>query len=364
MLDYLRKSKIFLDKAKKKIKKAEEGSFFNLKTLALFLLVFFIFSIIASPAIKKSDFYFANISKAFETAEEGSLFVIQRKSFLPESPEFLLMDNSFVKASSPPTVFSPQILGGLISGYEPEEEIRATVIEHIVKSGDTLSSLAAQHGISLNTLLWANDLNSSSKLKIGQKLIILPVSGTIHHVKSGDTISGIAKTYKGKTSEIIAFNSLSGEADIYIGDIVIIPGGVMPVSSAKQQSAPPSLPLASSYFIIPVSSPYIITQGLHWYNAIDFSHKGLACGKPVFAVAEGTVQRTGYDRTAGNYVRILHSNGVITFYGHLSSILVSSGQAVSQGTRIGLIGNTGYTIGQTGCHLHFEVRGAKNPFAR
>jgi murein DD-endopeptidase MepM/ murein hydrolase activator NlpD len=262
-----------------------------------------------------------------------------------------------LEAIAPPFNISGKVLGSW--GMEQEKEIR----EYIIEPGDTLSSVAASFEISLNTLLWANDLNEKSILKPGQKLVILPVSGIIHHVRSGDTVSGIAEIYKGKTEEIVAFNYLSNEDDIYIEDIIIVPNGVMPPPPIKLQQAPASVPLADSYFIAPVPSPYIITQGLHWYNAIDFSYKENACGKPVFAAAGGTIQKIGYQSVAGNYVRILHPNGVITFYGHLSSISVFQSQPVSQGKIIGYIGNTGYTIGRTGCHLHFEVRGARNPFA-
>jgi len=55
---------------------------------------------------------------------------------------------------------------------------------------------------------------------------------------------------------------------------------------------------------------------------------------------------------------------VVTLYGHLSVITVKNGGSVNVGEIIGYIGNTGRTRGQTGCHLHFEVRGARNPFAK
>ncbi len=315
----------------------------------------------------ESDFYAANISQIFETCEKDNLFLNPGQGFHSELPEIILVEDSLVKASSPPVSFSFQALGAL-AGSSPEEEARKSIIEHVVESGDTLSSLAAKYNISLNTILWANDLTDRSTIRPGDVLIILPVSGTVHHVADGDTISAIAEKYKGKTSAIVAFNQLANEDDIFIGDIVVVPDGQMPPPPAPQkqvvqQTAPSSVPVASSYFIAPVIPPYIITQGLHWYNAIDFSHQGYACGRPVVASAGGTIQRTGYHGTAGNYVRILHPNGVVTFYGHLSSILVSQGQSVSQGQRIGLIGNTGYTVGSTGCHVHFEVRGGRNPFA-
>jgi len=73
---------------------------------------------------------------------------------------------------------------------------------------------------------------------------------------------------------------------IYIGDIIIVPNGKMPVASV-QYTAPAQVPLADSYFICPISSPCKITQRLHWYNAIDFSHG--KCGEPIYAAAGGQV---------------------------------------------------------------------------
>ncbi len=287
--------------------------------------------------------------------------------------EASLVQESQLLFSAPPYIVKPQVLGTFGFSEEVFErggEEGQEIFEYTVKEGDSLSSIASYFGISLETLLWANDLNKNSLIKPGQKLIILPVSGVIYMVKKGDTISQIAKTYEGDVEEIIAFNELL-EEDIFIGDILIIPGGKMPekISSPKYVSSSGSgqVPLASSYFICPIPSPYRITQGLHWYNAIDFSHAGISCGQPVFAVAGGEVLRTkyGYNRGAGNYIHILHPNGVVTVYYHLQSILVGLGQKVSQGQIIGLIGHTGHTVpsGSRGCHLHFEVRGARNPFS-
>ena len=66
----------------------------------------------------------------------------------------------------------------------------------------------------------------------------------------------------------------------------------------------------------------------------------------------GRVTTTGINRVYGNYVIIDHGNGYQTLYAHMSKIIASKGQWVSQGTRIGLVGSTGYS---TGPHLHFTV---------
>lgn len=308
----------------------------------------------------------------FEVKSPNDLFLGPSNKFSLESPDFLLIQRNSLKASLPPTTLSPQVLGALVgSGDLPEN--RQGIIEYVVESGDNLWTIAQRFNISLDSLLWANDLNKNTALTIGKSLVIPPISGVIYHIKNGDTISNIAQTYKGKTSEIKAFNGLSSDGDIFIGDILIIPNGIMPAPSTFYVSQ--YVPLPSSYFIVPVSSPYIITQWLHWYNAIDFSHEGYACGKPIYAAAGGEVLKVELTMStskwafggAGNHIKILHPNGVVTMYGHIAKSLVSVGDKVSQGDRIALMGGGLGMPGSglsTGCHVHFGVSGARNPFAQ
>lgn len=75
-------------------------------------------------------------------------------------------------------------------------------------------------------------------------------------------------------------------------------------------------------------------------------------GAPILAAASGTVTTAGWVSGYGNYTVISHGGGVMTAYGHQSSIQVSVGQSVSAGQQIGLVGSTGNS---TGPHLHFEV---------
>ena len=266
-----------------------------------------------------------------------------------------ITESAFLEPAAPAFLVKGRILGSL-SGVSGRKEIQ----EYIVQAGDTLTSIAQKFGISLETLLWANNLKSTSIIKPGQKLIILPVSGILHIVREGETLSEIAQLYQAEIEEIVEFNELQDEGKIYVGDLLIIPGGKKP----KQIKNYVQVPLSQSYFICPIPAPCRITQGLHWYNAVDFSNG--KCGEPVFAAAGGEVQRTGYGRISGYYVRLLHPNGVVTFYGHLSKITVRPGERVYQGQIIGYTGYTGLTIprGPAGCHLHFDVRFAKNPFAR
>jgi hypothetical protein len=112
-------------------------------------------------------------------------------------------------------------------------------------------------------------------------------------------------------------------------------------------------------FILPTSG---INWGkLHSRNAVDIA---ASCGTDVVAGASGLVIGLGlggWNQGYGKYIQIEHLGEIKTLYAHLSSINVSLGQKVKQGDKIGEVGDTGES---TGCHLHFEVLGAKNPFAK
>lgn len=256
---------------------------------------------------------------------------------------------------------------GLIAPLPPSVSVfsneRQDIVTYVVEEGDTPSSIAAQFGITVSTLLWANKLNERSLIRPGQELIILPVSGVKHEVKRGDTIQIIAKKYQADIDDIIAFNDLPSSGEIFVGDTIIIPGGkVVPQSLPPPRRSYPRVtttPVASGYFIVPASGKNY--GRLHAFNGVDIAN---GCGTNLVASAGGVVSAvdgSGWNGGYGKLVRIRHSNGVETLYGHMRSIAVRAGESVAQGQLIGEIGTTGRS---SGCHVHFEVRGARNPFAR
>ncbi|MEV6020257.1 MULTISPECIES: M23 family metallopeptidase [unclassified Streptomyces] len=111
-------------------------------------------------------------------------------------------------------------------------------------------------------------------------------------------------------------------------------------------------------FVLPITGSYVSTgykaSSSLWSSG---SHTGVdfhaASGTSVHAVGSGTVVTAGWGGAYGNQVVIKMHDGTYTMYGHLSSIGVSVGQAVTPGQQIGLSGDTGNT---TGPHLHFEAR--------
>lgn len=227
---------------------------------------------------------------------------------------------------------------------------------YTVKEGDNISEIAELFGVSANTIRWANNLKSNT-LKIGQELVILPISGVRHTVKSGDTLQSLSKKYKADFDEMLSYNGLTADSKIVVGDEIIIPGGVMNVTTSSVARS--NIKTASAgYYVRPIAGGRK-SQGIHGYNGVDIA---ASVGTPIVASASGTViiaRTSGYNGGYGLYVAIKHANGTQTLYGHMSRVNVSVGQKVSQGEVIGAVGNTGRS---TGPHIHFEVRGAKNPF--
>jgi murein DD-endopeptidase MepM/ murein hydrolase activator NlpD len=110
---------------------------------------------------------------------------------------------------------------------------------------------------------------------------------------------------------------------------------------------------SSSGLVWPVSGAITSGFGPRWGRM----HEGLdiagGSGTPIVAAAGGTVILAGTQGGYGNLVVVDHGGGLSTAYAHLSSIAVSTGQSVGQGTVVGGMGTTGNS---TGVHLHFEVR--------
>ena len=250
-------------------------------------------------------------------------------------------------------------------GTMQERPDQDQIFIYIVKPGDTPSSIAKSFSISANTIMWANSLTSGANLKAGSQIVILPVSGVKYVVKKGDTIQSIAKKYSGDVTEILAFNGLATGASLDVGSEVIIPNGELSPSEAKptpaQSQRYASLPNLMGYFLRPIQGGRK-TQGIHGSNGVDLAS---ACGSAIFSAANGTVllvRNSGWNGGFGNFLVINHPNGTQTLYAHNQKILVTPGESVTQGQLVALVGNTGNTRGVTGCHVHFEIHGAKNPF--
>jgi LysM repeat protein len=248
---------------------------------------------------------------------------------------------------------------------ETGESTRSQVVEYIVQPGDLLSFIASDFGVSVASIIWANQLRNADSISPGQILKIPPVSGVIHTVVKNDTVSLIAKKYSVDADEIIAFNSLPRSGDLRIGDDIIVPDGIIKGSTATTST---SSSIARSFSYLTDLGDYFMipTSGYNWgrihgRNGVDIAN---SCGTPIYAAAEGSValaDGVGYNGGFGKYIKIIHPNGTETLYAHATKLLISAGEYAQRGQMIALMGSTGRS---TGCHLHFEVHGARNPLVK
>ncbi|MBI2459724.1 MAG: peptidoglycan DD-metalloendopeptidase family protein [Parcubacteria group bacterium] len=251
---------------------------------------------------------------------------------------------------------------------------REGIIDYLVQDGDTVSTIAANFGISVNTILWENDLNAYSLIRPGNKLAILPASGVSYKVARGDTLTAIASKYGIDTNIILETNKLASAEMLSAGQKLVIPGGkktyYAPISSQpsnnisavaiiKNLFKPQSpRPTASNKLAWPTVGARI-TQYFSWrHYAIDIANH---TGTPVYATDAGVVEVAGWGRGYGNQVVIDHGGGRKSRYAHLSKFYVGRGEAVEKSETIAAMGSTGHS---TGPHVHFEyiINGVKyNP---
>lgn len=256
---------------------------------------------------------------------------------------------------------------GTIADIEDNAPSKDQISIYVVRKGDSITGIAKMFDVSPNTIIWSNDLPKGGALTVGQTLVILPVDGIEYTVKKGDTIASVAKALKGDVDEIIDYNQLNTKDGLAVGQKIVVPNGEFsePSSSpktssiaSKQKARGTNVPSYSGYYMRPISDGRK-SQGKHGYNAVDLAD---SCGTPIFASASGDVtvaRNSGYNGGYGKYVVISHPNGTQTVYGHFNDVIVSMGWHVVKGQTIGYMGSTGRS---TGCHVHFEIRGAKNPF--
>jgi len=126
--------------------------------------------------------------------------------------------------------------GGASPMQDPEED--GGVKMYVVESGDTLGSIAAKNKVSINTILWANDISNVDSIMPGDTLFILPISGIKYVVKSGDNIGDISNKFKAEKEKIISFNDLPANGDLTVGEEIVIPDGQGEAPKPTQLAAP------------------------------------------------------------------------------------------------------------------------------
>lgn len=245
-----------------------------------------------------------------------------------------------------------------------------------VQPGDTLSTIANGHGLYVKDVLALNEgLTETTMLHIGDEIIItvpqpeLTVMtveqstyeeayyGEVEYIYNDSwytTQSQVLREEQAGYHEITAMITKRNGAEEgreIISEVVLQEPVCKQIEIGTQ--TPPT-------YIKPISGGRR-TSGFGGRKAptkgASTNHKGIDWATPigtaVMASSGGTVSIAGWQNGYGYVVYINHPDGKQTRYGHLSKILVSTGQKVTQGQKIALSGNTGRS---TGPHLHFEIR--------
>jgi len=242
------------------------------------------------------------------------------------------------------------------------KQARKDIIYYTVQSGDSVGTIAVEFEISVNTILWANNLSAYSLIRPGQQIKILSETGILHKVTRGENLSHISNKYNVEADKILESNKLIDASKLSIGQELMIPGGrktayakasastYTGVSAVKDLFAPSSsTPVSGNKMNWPTVG-HRITQYYSWrHTGLDIANK---IGTPIYAADSGVVEIAGWGRGYGNQILINHGGGKKTRYAHLSKFYVSKGDTVDKGQTLGAMGSTGWS---TGSHLHFEV---------
>jgi LysM repeat protein len=221
--------------------------------------------------------------------------------------------------------------------------------EHRMRSGETLSAVAAAAALNLDTVISFNRIQDVRKIPEGASLRLPNQNGLLHIVKRGDSLTSIAQTYAVSANAIADANNLES-ATIHPKQELFIPGARMKQFELKKIlgdlfAYPTAGRLTSSFGMRP--DPFTGVRRFH--NGIDLAGP---LGTPVVSAMAGKVAKIGVHPTYGRYIIISHSGGYQTWYAHLQKAFAEQGKTVAQGQLIGEMGNTGYS---TGPHLHFSI---------
>ncbi len=303
--------------------------------------------------------YLESVKEPFEDATDPSVYT----AF---AHEIRLMDGVYLQESisSYSDILQTLNAGGGVQTYTAQD-------------GDTVESIVEATGVSFDSLAQMNPelLTLDQKVEEGTELVTGAASAELLKVKvvrqDTETVPIPFETQNSESSEydfgkvITLQEGVDGSEEVTY-ETTMIDGVVtdrQAISYNVLQAAVPEITvtgtklksgmiakIGSGSFIWPVPNYKYVSR---WMGN---GHRGAdicaAYGTTIIASDSGTVIAAGWHYSYGNYVQIDHGNGYTTLYGHMSEILVTQGQAVSQGDPIGKVGSTGNS---TGNHCHFEM---------
>lgn len=253
---------------------------------------------------------------------------------------------------------------------QPKAQPSVTVT---VREGQSVWSLAIQHGTSVEAIVAANGLRSAELIRAGQRLVIPGKAAAARRqtpaaartvtvrLRAGQTLWDLSQEYGTTVEAIAAANQLASPDRVRAGQRLQVPArataaaprrGVAGAAGQDVDSVTSAVRLAQA-FVWPARGR--LTSRFGWrarrhHDGIDI---GAPRGAPITAARDGVVTFSGRYYSYGKTVIINHGSGLQTLYGHASTLLVRAGDRVSKGQVIARVGSTGRS---TGPHVHFEVR--------
>lgn len=222
----------------------------------------------------------------------------------------------------------------------------ATESVHVVKSGETLYSIALEHGQDWRELAKINNLPDSGKIYVGQKIRL---SNTATAEASGSASAG-AEDSGVEVTPVPAIGG--GKASSATSTS---PQAQSPTVETRVEAPKPNLANANMGFIWPHSGEVLQTFKAGTNKGIDIAAK---VGDPVVAAQAGKVVYAGDNlRGYGNLIIIKHDNNLLTAYAHNKTLLVQNGEPVTKGQKIAEAGQSDANRPK----LHFEVRKQGKP---
>jgi len=256
-----------------------------------------------------------------------------------------------------------------------------SAVVYTVKEGDTATSIAKAHHMTLSELNKINNNRLGDDLHPGD-IVNIEVAVPTIGVRLVKTVTyQVPLSYKTVTiqdnsqytdyskvktegvngvqqcvDKVSYVNGIESGREIVSRTVITPSVDKVVVTGTKKRPRISEPGQSTGSLMWPVPSLHTITTYFTWrwgsfHSGIDISG-GSAYGKTIVAADGGVVVSAGWRNGYGNCIEISHGKGLHTLYGHASKLLVSSGQRVSKGQAIAKVGSTGNS---TGPHCHFEV---------
>jgi LysM repeat protein len=295
----------------------------------------------------------------------------------------------------------------------PGQTVAAPTTTHVVSAGETLAGIASKYGTSVDSLVSANELANPNLIRIGQQIVIATgpapepatttaAPGSTHTVGAGETLASIAAQH-GTTVEVIAAaNGITDTSVIYVGTILQLTSGpfvaeptTTPSVAVHIVAAGESLAVVAAHYGTTVealaaangiSDPNLIrvgqqiqvqasvsawscpVPGAHYFNDWGFPRSGgrfhegndlfASRGTPVLAPVSGTILFQ-QGPIGGLQFRLYGDDGTTYIGSHLDTVGGTDGY-IAAASQLGTVGDTGNAIGSRP-HLHFEMHPGDGP---